>query len=147
MPYVVWTSDDGNVRVRPVAVHHEPEPEAAAYRIETPDAVFVISGDTRVCTEVEQSAVGAVVLVHEACRTSAMQPLITGTVFEQICYHADTFELGRMAACAGVPHLLLTHLIPPPEGTDDAAGFLRDVRDGGYAGKVTAGADLTRVSF
>jgi ribonuclease Z len=80
-PAVVWTSEDERVRVLAVAVYHEPVPEAVAYRIETPDAVVVISGDTRVCAEVEQLAHGADVLVHEACRTSAMAPLIAGTVF------------------------------------------------------------------
>ena len=71
-PSVVWSSDDGSVRVLAVAVHHEPVPDAVAYRVETPDGVVVISGDTRVCDEVEQPSAGADVLVHEACRTSAL---------------------------------------------------------------------------
>ncbi len=143
-PEVVWTSDDGLVRVLAIAVHHEPVPEAVAYRIETPDATVVVSGDTRVCSEVEQLAVGADVLVHEACRTSALQPLIDGTVFERIfSYHADTVELGAMAARSEVPHVLLTHLIPPPEGPGDADAFVQDLRAGGYAGLVTVGDDLT----
>ena len=41
------------VRVLAVAVHHEPVPDAVAYRVETPDGVVVVSGDTRVCDEVE----------------------------------------------------------------------------------------------
>ena len=57
------------MRVLAVGVHHEPVPEAVAYRVETPDGVVVVSGDTRVCAEVEQLATGADVLVHEACRT------------------------------------------------------------------------------
>ncbi|HEX5613790.1 MAG TPA: MBL fold metallo-hydrolase, partial [Acidimicrobiia bacterium] len=98
-PVLVWTSDDGSVRVLAVAVHHEPVPEAVAYRVETPDGVVVISGDTRVCAEVEALAADADVLVHEACRTSAMAELIAGTVYENIfSYHADTVELGAMAA-------------------------------------------------
>ena len=48
-PTVVWTSPDGAVRVLAVAVHHEPVPDAVAFRVETPDGVVVISGDTRVC--------------------------------------------------------------------------------------------------
>ncbi len=147
-PDVVWTSEDGQVRVLAVAVHHEPVPEAVAYRIETPDAIVVISGDTRVCPEVEQLSVGADVLVHEACRTSAMGPLIAGTVFEAIfSYHADTVELGGMATRAGVPHVMLTHLIPPPEAPGDAETFVQDLRDGGYLGHVTVGEDLTTVSL
>lgn len=147
-PAVVWNSADGLVMVSAVAVHHEPVPEAVAYRIETPDARIVVSGDTRVCAEVEQLATGADLLVHEACRTSAMASAIVGTVFETIfSYHADTVELGAMAARAGVPHVLLTHLIPPVEGGDDADEFGRDLRDGGYRGVITVGDDLTTITF
>jgi ribonuclease Z len=144
VPEEVWVSDDGGVRVHAVAVHHEPVPEAIAYRIETPDAVVVISGDTRVCAEVETLAAGADLLVHEACRTSAMQPLIAGTVFETIfSYHADTRLLGAMVARAGVPHVVLTHLIPPPDTPDEVAQFAEDLRAGGYQGRITVGEDLT----
>ena len=42
-------------------------------------------------------------------------------VFETIfSYHADTVALGAMAARAGVPHVVLTHLVPPPETPADA---------------------------
>ena len=119
-PQVVWTSEDGSIRVLAVAVHHEPVPDAVAYRVETPDGVVVISGDTRVCTEVEDLARGADLLVHEACRTTALADLIAGTPFETIfSYHADTVPLGAMAARAGVPHVVLTHLIPPPDRPAD----------------------------
>jgi ribonuclease Z len=145
-PAIVWKSDDDQVRVLAVAVHHEPVPEAVAYRIETSDAVVVISGDTRVCTEVEQLAHGADVLVHEACRRSAMAPLIEGTVFETIfAYHADTVELGAVAERAGVRHVVLTHLIPLPEDPRAVDAFAQDLRDGGYYGRITVGRDLTTV--
>jgi ribonuclease Z len=147
-PQLVWSSDDGSVRVLAVAVHHEPVPEAVAYRVETPDGVVVISGDTRVCAEVEQLATGADVLVHEACRTTALADVIAGTTFETIfSYHADTVPLGAMAERAGVPHVVLTHLIPPPDGPDEAEAFAQDLRDGGYLGTVTVGEDLTSVTI
>jgi ribonuclease Z len=147
-PSVVWTSDTGDVRVLAVAVHHEPVPEAVAYRIETPDGVVVVSGDTRVCREVEELAAGADVLVHEACRKSVLAPLIARTVYETIfSYHADTVELGALAARAGVPHVVLTHLIPPPDQPEDRRAFAQDLRDGGYAGSITVGEDLTTISL
>ena len=147
-PTVVWTSPDATVRVLAVAVHHEPVPEAVAYRVETPDATVVISGDTRVCAEVEGLATGADVLVHEACRASALADVIAGTAFETIfSYHADSVELGAMAARTGVPHVVLTHLIPPPDGPGDAAAFAQDLRDGGYGGRITVGEDLSRVTL
>jgi ribonuclease Z len=144
-PTQVWASEDGTVRVDAVGVHHEPVREAVAYRVVTPDGVVVVSGDTRVCDEVEGLAANADVLVHEACRTSALSAAIAGTVFEKIFdYHADTVALGAMAERAGVRHLVLTHLIPPPDRPEDADAFAADVRAGGYTGRVTVGTDLTR---
>ncbi len=123
-------------------------PDAVAYRVETPDGAVVISGDTRVCDEVEQLSRGANVLVHEACRTTALSGFIAGTPLETIfSYHADTVPLGAMAARAGVPHVMLTHLIPPLGGPEDAAAFEQDLRDGGYEGAITVGTDLATATF
>jgi len=147
-PSEVWRSADGDVVVEAVAVHHEPVREAVAYRVTTPDGVVVISGDTRVCDEVRELADGADVLVHEACRARSMAPLIAGTPFERIFdYHADTAALGGLAAAAGVGHLVLTHLIPPPGGPDDEAAFADEVTAGGFGGRLTVGHDLFTVTL
>lgn len=147
-PTEVWRDETGSVVVDAVGVHHEPVHDAVAFRITTPAGVVVISGDTRVCDEVGDLAAGADVLVHEACRLTAMKPLIEGTPFEQIFdYHADTVALGGLAEAAGVGHLVLTHLIPPPP--DDAAvdAFADDVREGGYSGRLTVGHDLFTIEI
>lgn len=140
-PREIWSRD--GVTVEAVAVHHEPVPDAVAYRVRTPDGTVVISGDTRVCDEVEELSRNADVLVHEACRATALRVAVAGTPFEKIfSYHADTVALGGLARRAGVGHLMLTHLIPAP---DDEAGereFAHDVRLGGYEGPLTVGRDL-----
>jgi ribonuclease Z len=142
-PRVVWTSADGAVTVSAVAVHHEPVPDAVAYRVVTPDATVVVSGDTRVCAEIEELSAGADLLVHEACRATALASSVAGTVFETIFgYHADTAELGKLAQRAGVRHIALTHLIPAPSSADEENLFAADLRDGGYQGKITVGRDL-----
>lgn len=147
-PTEVWRSQDGTVAVEAVAVHHEPVPEAVAYRVTTPAGVVVVSGDTRVCDEVRALASGADVLVHEACRTTTMSEIIAGTAFEQIFdYHADTVALGGLADAAGVGHLVLTHLIPPPLDDASAVAFADDVRRGGYAGPITVGHDLFTIEI
>lgn len=147
-PTVVWTGDDGRVKVTAMQVRHEPVPEAVAYRIDTPDGSVVISGDTRVCAEVEALAAGVDVLVHEACRAEAMAAAIAGTVFERIFdYHADTVRVGAMAERAGVGHLVLTHLIPAPKDAADEQRFVDDVRRGGYTGPVSVGRDLLSVDI
>ena len=145
-PTVVWRNDD--LVVEAVAVHHEPVEEAVAYRVTAPDGVVVISGDTRVCDEVRDLARGADVLVHEACRATALRDAVRGTAFEHIFeYHADTVALGGLAAAARVGHLVLTHLIPPPTAPDAEASFAADVRQGGYDGRLTVGRDLTTVDL
>lgn len=142
-PTVVWTSSDDAVTVEAMLVHHEPVHDAVAYRVKTPEGVVVISGDTRVCDEVEALAQGADVLVHETCRRTAMAETIKGTVFEKIfSYHADSVMLGGLAERAKVRHLALTHLIPSPRGDEEAKAFEDDVRQGGYTGSVTVGRDL-----
>jgi ribonuclease Z len=142
-PAEVWRSIDDTVIVEAVGVHHEPVREAVAYRITTPAGVVVISGDTRVCNEVRDLAAGADVLVHEACRVSAMRSLTEGTPFEHIFdYHADTVALGALAQAADIGHLVLTHLIPPPNDPAAEQTFADDVREGGYTGTVTVGHDL-----
>ena len=142
-PQTVWQSPDGTVSVLAIAVHHEPVPDAVAYRVNTPNGSVVISGDTRVCPEVEAFARGTQLLIHEACRTQAMSHAIKGSKFEQIFdYHADTIALGQMAARTKVPHLVLTHLIPQPRNEQDCESFISDIRTGGYTGKVTVGSDL-----
>jgi ribonuclease Z len=142
-PQVVWSDDDESLTVTAVAVHHEPVPDAVAYRVDSPVGSVVISGDTRVCTEVEDLSRGANILVHEVCRLTAMRDQLTGTVFETIfSYHADSVPLGEMAQRAGVPHVVLTHLIPAPNNDDDESAFANDVRQGGYTGRLTVGRDL-----
>ena len=145
-PTRVWRSDDGTVTVDAVMVHHEPVPEAVAYRVTTPDGVVVISGDTRVCDEVAGLSQGADLVVHEACRATALKDAVAGTIFETIfSYHADTHQIGAMAQRIGAPHVLLTHLIPAPKDEREEAAFEQDLRDGGYTGRVTVGRDLTTI--
>jgi ribonuclease Z len=147
-PTEVWRSEAGDVRVEAIAVHHEPVHEAVGYRVTTSDGVVVISGDTRVCDEMREFARGADVLVHEACRATSLAPFISGTPFEHIFdYHADTVQLGRLAAEAEVGHLVLTHLIPVPTTIEEEAGFVADIRAGGYDGALTVGHDLDTIDL
>jgi ribonuclease Z len=139
-PTEVWRR--GEVRVLAGAVRHEPVEGAVGYRIETPEGVVVISGDTLVCDEMATLAAGADVLVYEAIR---MDPVMRQPEHLQFIahYHADTRLIGRQAAALDVPTLLLTHLIPAPVTDDDKQAFVDEVREGGYRGEVVVCDDLT----
>jgi ribonuclease Z len=146
-PSLVW--ENAAVRVLACAVHHEPVTPAVAYRVETPDGAVVISGDTVVCAEVEKLARNANVLVHEAFRRAVVLPFRERLphLASISAYHADTAEIGPLAARAGVDTLVLTHLIPAPSDEKQVQGFVDDVRAGGYEGTLIVAEDLTAVRF
>jgi len=143
-PTEVWCS--GDVRISAGQVRHEPVHPAVGYRIETPDGVVVVSGDTLVCDEMADLATGADVLVYEAMRFSEIEPLPAHRRFI-IDYHADTVAIGRQARDLAVPTLVLTHLIPPPATAADEQAFADDVRSGGYEGEVVVARDLSAVTL
>ncbi len=143
-PTEVWRS--GDVRVMAGQVRHEPVHPAVGYRIETPDGVVVISGDTLVCEEMAVLAAGADVLVYEAMRFSEILPLPAHRNFIAD-YHADTVEIGRQARELDVPTLMLTHLIPPPTSASDEDLFVADIRGSGYEGEVVVARDLSSVTL
>ncbi|SEH00854.1 ribonuclease Z [Nonomuraea solani] len=148
VPAEVWRSPCGRVAVEAVRVRHEPVEQAVGYRITTPDGVIVVSGDTRVCDEIAALSAGADIVVHEACRSTALAEFARNTPFETIfSYHADTVALGEMAKHVGVPHLVLTHLIPEPTTPDQVAAYEADVRRGGFAGRISVGHDLMTLTL
>ncbi len=143
-PVEVWRR--GPIRVLAGRVRHAPVQPAVGYRIETPDGVVVVSGDTLVCDEVAALAAGADVLVHEALRFAVIEALPPERHFI-LDYHADTRLLGDQARRLGVPTLVLTHLIPEPRTPADRDAFVDDIRAGGYRGEVIVADDLTTVTL
>ncbi|MGB5756017.1 MAG: MBL fold metallo-hydrolase [Acidimicrobiales bacterium] len=139
----VWRH--GDVVVKAGQVRHEPVRPAVGYRVETPDGVVAITGDTLVCDEVAELADGADVLVYEALRFSAVPPDAPNAFI--LDYHADTARIGEQAATLGTPTLVLTHLIPPPRDERDEQSFVDDVRGGGFEGELIVARDLTTVTL
>ena len=143
-PVEVWSQ--GDVRVLAGQVRHEPVEGAVGYRVETPDGVVVISGDTLVCDEMAELSAGADVVVYEAMRFDKMmeRPPHMRYIMD---YHADTRMIGAQAQELGIPTVMLTHLIPAPLTDSDRQLFVDDLRDGGYTGEVIVCDDLTSVEL
>jgi ribonuclease BN (tRNA processing enzyme) len=57
-------------------------------------------------------------------------------------YHADTRLIGAQAQALGVPTLVLTHLIPPPETPKLRQAYVDTIRAGGYTGDLVVADDL-----
>lgn len=144
-PTEVWSN--GDVRVIAGQVRHEPVIGAVGYRIETPDGVVVISGDTTVCDEMAELSAGADVVVYEAMRFETYLDNLPPEAQYINEYHADTKLIGKQMAELEVPTVMLTHLIPPPESPAAKEGFVADVREGGYTGDVIVCDDLDSVAL
>ena len=129
-----------DVVVSTILVEHSPVLPAVGYRVESPDGVVAISGDTRVCDNLQTLCQDADVAVCEALRPEGLPPKLA-------THHSDAKEVGAMAARAGVGHLVLTHLIPPPKSEADKQAFADDVREGGFTGELTVADDLTSVEI
>ncbi len=140
----VWSH--GEVRVLAGQVRHEPVCPAVGYRVETPEGVIAITGDTRVCPEVARLAEGADVLLYEAMRFSHVKDENLGRDFV-MDYHADTMLIGEQAAALDVPTLMLTHLIPAPNTAEEKQLFIDEVRSGGFQGELIVADDLDSVSL
>ncbi len=145
VPQEVFTV--GVVTVSAVQVRHEPVTPAVAFRVDTPDGSVVISGDTAMCAALEEIAAGGTVLVQEAFRPAAVPPGLLSDPEAIAAYHSEVVAVGGMAARAGVGTLVLSHLIPAPRTEADKAGFVDDVRRGGFAGPVVVADDLDFVEF
>ncbi|MFT7475153.1 MAG: ribonuclease Z [Verrucomicrobiales bacterium] len=143
-PTEVWSR--GAVRVLASQVRHEPVVDAVGYRVETPDGVVVISGDTVVCDEMAVLAEGADVVVYEAMRANIVRERPAHLRYI-VDYHADCVEIGRQMHDVGVPNLMLTHLLPPAKSEADFDEFRDQVLEGGYEGNLMVCRDLDTITF
>lgn len=139
-PTEVWAN--GDVRVLAGQVRHEPVEDAVGYRIETPDGVVVISGDTRVCPEMAELSGGADVVIYEAMRTQWVLDCSPVSEHFIVEYHADTVQIGEQMAQLGIPTVMLTHLIPHLSSSADKQLFENEVRSGGFGGELIVCEDL-----
>lgn len=111
--------------VTSVPVVHNPE--SIALRFDTEGTSLVYSGDTDWSDDLIGLADRADLLLLECSFPDAMK--VPG--------HLTPSEAGRIAAEAGVKHLVLTHFYPPMEGVD-----IEEVVGKHYAGRITVAQDL-----
>src|SRR5262249_25365896 len=124
---------------------HAPVAPAVGYRFDFAGRAVVVSGDTRRSPNVVGHSRGADILVHEAMQPKLIHQASVvarrlgrdrlADMAEDIgAYHTSV----AVATEAGVPHLVLTHLVPGPSNAIARRLFL----DGAtFDGTLTLGAD------
>ncbi|MGH3713614.1 MAG: MBL fold metallo-hydrolase [Micromonosporaceae bacterium] len=136
--------EDDRVRITAARVDHPPM-LAYGYRLDTDDRSIVISGDTVPCAAVVELAADADVLVHEAMHLPSLGVSLARTNAARLrehllASHTPVAEAGRVAAEAGVRHLVLSHLVPGDADIADQTWIAGAARH--YRGPITVGADL-----
>ncbi|MDX2170433.1 MAG: MBL fold metallo-hydrolase [Deltaproteobacteria bacterium] len=149
--------DRNGLKVTMFRVHHDPVTPAVGYRFDYNGRSVVISGDTGKSVGVATHAKGADILIHEALNREMMgrisevagrvgQPRLGKMAHDTLNYHTSPVEAAELARDAGVPTLVLTHVVPGPRNAIMRSMFLDGVSDV-YSGEVIVGEDGQRFSL
>jgi len=137
---------DERVTVRAIRVNHGSMP-SVGYRFETPDLKIVFSGDRGDRgDEFARFAAGADVLFHEISDLDVVTAALRAQgaparyIDHQIHDHSGGELVGRTATAAGVPKLVLYHLVPGTPALTDQRW--RSLVSPYYAGEIVVGTDL-----
>ena len=135
------------LKITAFAVDHAPVIPAYGYRFDYKGRSVVFSGDTQKSESLALHAKGADLLIHEAMdknivgllRDAAAQAgkLSAHKIFHDIPdYHASPEDAALTAQQAGVPHLVLTHLLPPIPAWPGERIFLRGAEVAGVTPRI-----------
>jgi len=130
---------DSNVVVKAFEVPHPPWQHAFGYRVETPDRVIVISGDTHPTDAIARECAGCDVLLHEVYSAVGLPTVPPERQRYHASAHTSTYELAEIAAKAKPKLLVLYHQLYLGGTSDD--DLVREVRSR-YNGRVVSARDL-----
>jgi ribonuclease Z len=148
----VTVYDQDGLKISAFLVDHDPVEPAYGYRVEYGGRVAVVSGDTKEVANMVRFSRGADLLVHEALNPDMVEMLAgaldqtgnarAGTMARQvIAYHTTPVEAAEIAKEAGVPHLVLTHMVPPLRNALMRKMFMRGVAASRGGGDTQLGTD------
>lgn len=136
--------------VSPFRVDHSPVDQAFGLRFDTDRGSVAFSGDTSAIEALSAAAQGVEVLVHEVYDSqyarerlqavreqSGPESLAFRAISGIFRYHTGSEDLGRIAVLASTPHLVLNHILGPPD-----AGSIEGDIGRSYGGRITVGEDL-----
>ncbi len=143
---------NGDLSVAALRVDHPPVTECYALRFDCGGRSAVFSSDTAYFPPLADFARDADILVHEAMLAKGVERLVertgNGARLREHLFASHTLaeDAGRIAADAGVTHLVLHHLIPaddPQIGDEDWIAAVRK----SWLGNLTIGRDGLVVPF
>jgi ribonuclease BN (tRNA processing enzyme) len=129
---------DSRITVTAFSVPHADWKYAFGYRVETPDGVVVISGDTRPSPAIAAACRGCDVLIHEVYSDSGYANLPASRKIYHAHAHTSATQLGDIATQARPKLLILVHQLF--FGASDET-LLSEVRSH-FAGRVVSAKDL-----
>jgi ribonuclease BN (tRNA processing enzyme) len=150
-PVVIYPEDDHGVRVSAVLVQHAPVFPALGFRFDTPAGTVVFSGDTGPCANVVRLARDAGLLVHEVIDVDHLTeridrlPNADAVRNHLAAAHSSPRQVGEIATAAGVPTLVLSHLVPGDGDPTDEQWEAR-VRPH-FGGELICGVDLDELAL
>lgn len=100
---------DSRITVNAFAVPHADWKYAFGYRIQTPDRVIVLSGDTRNYPAIAQQCRGCDVLIHEVYSDSGFTTVPAARQIYHAHAHTSATQLGDIATQANPGLLILYH--------------------------------------
>lgn len=141
--------------VNPFRVDHSPVDQAFGLRLEANGGAIAFSGDTSALESLSLAAQGVDLLVHEVYESGSARRRLQ-TIREQsgeqslqfravsgiYRYHTASEDLGRIAALADTPHLVLNHVLHQSE-----PGLIEADIQRSYGGEITVGEDLQTFSI
>jgi len=126
-----------------------------SYRFDMDGRSITYSGDTGPSEDLTELAAGTDMLVTEVI---ALEPLVADILAKRpdmpppvqasmrqhlATHHVDAAEVGRMAATAGVGHVVLTHFAVPPVALHESEDYLRSGVRQSYSGPLDLARDLS----
>ena len=129
---------DSRITVRAFAVPHAGWKYAFGYRIETPDRVIVLSGDSRASTRVADECHGCDILIHEVYSDAGFATIPPARQVYHAQAHTSATQLGDIATRARPGLLILYHQLFFGASDDT---LLKEVRSH-FPGRVVSARDL-----
>lgn len=136
--------EDDRVKVSAVLVPHGPVFPSFAFRFDTEHGSVTFSGDTTYSDSLVKLARGSDVLVHEAINVRGEVNLPPAALDHMLQGHVEIQQVGSIAQRAGVPKLVVSHLIDFVTTPLDREQWHRWASQG-YDGEVIIGSDLRRI--